>query len=218
MTDIDYQVRIEKDGTLRVVDPASNATLADVPFRGDIMKGCSKDIVAQVMDLNQPGVQRLMQSFATKFSHGHFSLSNFKGVLSMVQNPKIKDSGYEIQLVPGQEYPKKQVWSMYGIFTADLSNVDPAFSRLQLANRQESPVRLEVTLDGPWGDKPLRYVMMDDEVPLYPWDTSKFDFADTCPIHGTSPAKPIAYIRKDGDKTQMTNAWRMVSGVLTKTI
>ena len=72
MADIDFQVQIEKDGTLRVVNPATNATLADVNFTGMIMKGCGGAGIVQIQDLHQPGTRRLVQSFDTKFSFGNF--------------------------------------------------------------------------------------------------------------------------------------------------
>lgn len=216
MSITDYQVQIQKDGMLLVVNPDNNQTLAVVPFAGQIMKGCVGRTALQVPDIGQP-TSRTLRPFDTLYSFGHFSSTAVPGVISMQQNPKLPDSGYEIQLSHGHEYPKQQFWSMFGIFTVDLSGIDPSFTRFQVANRAESPVRLTVTLQRPWGEEPLIYVMMDELVPLYPWDASSFDFSTVCPLTGGAP-RPVAFIKKDADLTKMSGAWQRVAGVLVKTL
>lgn len=213
----DYQVQISKDGSLRIVNPDTSQTLVSVPFAGVIMKGCKSGALAQIADVGT-GISRTVRSFDTLFSFGHFSSPSIPGVLSMQQNPIYSDSGYEVQLVPGQEFPKRQFWSMYGIFTVDLSGLDPNFSRFQLANREETPIRLSVDLDRPWGEEPLQYRMQDELVPLYAWDAAAFDFAATCPLTGSDNPQPIAFIERSADSTNMTAAWARVNGTLAKTL
>lgn len=221
MSNEDFQVQIQKDGMLLVVNPDNNQTIATVPFSGHIMKGCAGSPI-KVLDVGLP-TSRSMRSFDTHYSFGHFSSPVVPGVISMQQNPKFPDSGYEIQVTSGQEYPKRQFWNMFGIFTVDLSGVDPSFSRFQVANRAENPVRLTVELLRPWGQDPLRYEMLDSEVPLYPWDVNSFDFATVCPLTGGAP-RPIAFIKKESDDktwkdaTRMTGAWQRIAGVLTRTV
>jgi hypothetical protein len=135
----------------------------------------------------------------------------------MEQNPQFEDAGYEVEETPGHEYPRLQFWEMYGIFTMDLSGVDPNFALFHVANRLENPIRLRARLTAPWGTEPLRYELLDDSIPLYPWDGNEFEFATTCPFTGGAPS-PIAFIRKVGDRTELVRAWTKQNGVLRRTL
>lgn len=215
MTDPEFQVKISKDGSLVVVDPATRGALANIPFSGTIMKGCAGGTTLALQELDGVGGIRQLKQFETIFSFGNFSSPSVPGIINMQQNPSLKDLGYEIDVIPGQSYPKRQYWSMFGIFTVDLSGLDPKYSRFQLANKAENPIRLTVELQREWGKDPLRYEMIDNEVPLYPWDADSFDYSTICPLTGGAPV-PIAFIKKDGDHTQMVSAWKRMSGALVR--
>lgn len=217
MEDPDYQVRITKDGNLKIVNPQTSQAIANIPFTGTIMKAC-REAAAMAIPSGAPGGASVQaKPLHTVFSFGNFTSSQIPGVFNMQQNPKLKDSGYELQEIPGQSYPRLQHWKMYGIFTMDLSRVDPKFAMFQVANREQEPIRLSVRLTKPWGQEPLQYILQDDRVPLYPWDSESFDFARACPFTGGAPA-PIAYIEKSGDRTRMSAAWVKQSGILSRTL
>lgn len=212
----DFQVQISKDGTLNIVKPDDGSTLASIPFAGTIAKGCSTGGTTP-LGLVGHGPPGLIRAFDTHYSFGHFSSPNIPGIVNMQQNPKYPDSGYEIEDAPRQEYPRTQFWHMFGIFTMDLSGLDPKFAMFQVANRLDNPIRLKTRLLAPWGTQSLKYELLDDQIPLYPWDTKSFDFATTCPFTGGA-ASPVAYIQKNGDQTEMVRAWTKVQGTLTQTL
>lgn len=211
MPTYDFQVQLTKNADLALLNPADGSELQRFQVRGHIMKGCAEARTAAAG--GDPGIAALAkqahaQFFDTVYSFGDFYIDTISRPLSMKQNPNLADSGVEVRDDPAQEYPRTQFWSMYAIFTLDLpSFADAKFRIFNVANRQQNPIRLRCRLTQPWGEQvPLRYELLDDEVPLYPWDAALADFATVCPVTGGSPA-PLAALKRDADNTSMRAAW-----------
>lgn len=218
MPGYDFQVQLEKDAEMVLKNPVDGSDLNRFRIQGHIMKGCAGKEKADLAPPTDAIMARMRdrpdaQFFDTLYSFGDFHSSTLGRSLSMKQNPTLQDSGVEVKDDPELEYPRTQYWSMYAIFTMDLTEFpDPQFRIFHLANRRENPIRLRCRLTKPWGEEiPIRYELIDDEIPLFPWNMRAADFAERCPITG-GPAKSLAALRREGDSTTMRGAWTADSG------
>jgi hypothetical protein len=215
MPKYDFQVQLEKNASMVLRNPVDGTDLQSFSVQGHIMKGCSgtgPGLVPQDTGMAAFANRPDATFFQTLYSFGDFYAQALERPLSMKQNPNLEDSGVEIRDDPANDYPRTQYWSMYAIFTVDLAQFkDPQFRIFNVGNRQENPIRLRCRLNRPWGEEiPIRYELIDAEVPLFPWDIQLADFAQNCPITGGSP-KPLALLRREGDNTLMRGAWTAAS-------
>jgi hypothetical protein len=212
MANYDFQIQMEKNASMVLKSPADGSDLQSFKVAGLLSKGCVKPSVAGFTPTdtgmralaNQPG----SKLFESLYSYGDFYIDELKLPLSMKQNPHLTDSGVEVRDDPANAYPTTQYWSMYAIFTLDASRlIDPKFKVFNVANKEVNPIRLRCHLNKPWGEEiPIRYELLDGEIPLYPWDSQLADFSTVCPITAGAP-KPLAVLRRDGDNTMLRAAW-----------
>jgi hypothetical protein len=215
MANYDFQIQMEKNATMVLKNPADGSDLRSFAVQGRIAKGCASTTAAFAP--TDTGMRALAsrpdsKMFATLYSYGDFYIDDLRRPLSMKQNPHLTDSGVEVHDDPTKDYPRTQYWSMFGIFTLDASDLlDPKFKIFNVANKQENPIRLRCHLNKPWGEEiPIRYELLDGEIPLYPWDDQLADFAPNCPVTG-GPPRPLAVLRRDGDNTMLRAAWTAAS-------
>ncbi len=211
MAKYDFQVQLEKNASIVMKNPIDGTEIQTFGVKGQIMKGCAGKKMPSASPSSGFGpflTRPDAKFFDTLYSFGDFYIEDLKRPLSMKRNPHLDDCGVEVRDDPSIAYPSTQYWSMYAIFTLDIPQFpDPQFRIFNLANREESPIRLKCRLNKPWGEEvPIRYELMDDEIALYPWNAQRGDFSQQCPITGGSPT-PLALLKRDGDSTIMKGAW-----------
>lgn len=223
MANDEWRSVVEKQAEIELLNPQTLLREPPIAIHGVLGKGCARvaaitaEDVENLVSGSPSGVplramlddpdQSILES---NYMDGTLRSEEAKLAVHVCQNPTIPTYGVEKGDQDG-DAGRKQEWYNYMLFAIDLPN--PIESEgagtisLTLGNKPGNPIKVRARIDGNWGDRlPLEYEVLEDEVELWPWDEVNLKFMDECPFGG--PAKPLAFIRKENDKTNVIKAWR----------
>jgi hypothetical protein len=197
----DFCAYTDKKATFGPVNPYTGEQLPLIKKYGVAGKGCLQRARMKVNEATMRDWPRAsddpnaeLKMISMKEFSATLKSENGTGPVPMRLNPIYQSIGREESLFPGREYPKRQEFRQYVLFTIELDTGktgDP-MATVSVGNKLDDPIWMRATLNQPFGEElPLKFEFVKDKVALWLWNEQELDFYEISPFTNT-PATPVA--------------------------